>query len=372
MLASWARFLLPPSHSSYERTQQARLLHGMLVAVLICAFWFAAQNVLDNDQRTAFAFGLLTLACLAALVLNFLLHYRTAAAITCVATLLVLDYSLGVGGSNLHDSGIVGFPIFILGTAFLFGRRGLLAGTLLCILSVCLLYELEGNGIWHSVYPSGPGRVLGLSILFVGMAIVTLSVREAWESNLKRLSESYDLTLHGWAKALEYRDGETEGHSRRVADLTVALARSLGCSEEEIVHIRRGAYLHDIGKMAVPDRILLKPGPLNSEEREVIEKHPELARDLISGIAFLKPALAIPYSHHENWDGSGYPCGLKGEQIPLSARLFAVVDRWDALTSDRPYRKAWNREAAFAHLETNAGILFDPVIVGAFLKMIKR
>ena len=155
------------------------------------------------------------------------------------------------------------------------------------------------------------------------------------------LFQAYDATIEGWSRALDYRDHETEGHSRRVTELTLRLARALGMNEEELVHVRRGALLHDIGKMGVPDRVLLKPGPLDDGEWEIMRRHPSLAREMLWPITFLRPALNIPYCHHEKWNGSGYPQCLQGEQIPLAARLFAVVDVWDALRSDRPYRKAW-------------------------------
>lgn len=190
-------------------------------------------------------------------------------------------------------------------------------------------------------------------------------------SNLK-LSLAYNATIEGWAHALELRDKETEGHTRRVTDLTLRLARAIGMTEEMLVHVRRGALLHDIGKMGVPDEILLKPGKLTEEEWGIMRQHPQYAYDLLSPIAYLHPALDIPYCHHEKWDGSGYPRGLKSEEIPLSARIFAVVDVWDALTSDRPYRKAWSKEKALEYLQEQSGKHFDPKIVGLFLNMINE
>jgi HD-GYP domain-containing protein (c-di-GMP phosphodiesterase class II) len=187
-------------------------------------------------------------------------------------------------------------------------------------------------------------------------------------SNLD-LSMAYDTTLEGWARALELRDRETEGHTQRVADLTVRLARAMGMPEAELVHLRRGALLHDIGKMGVPDSVLLKPGPLTEEEWAIMRQHPTHAYQLLSPITFLKPALDVPYCHHEKWDGSGYPRGLKAEQIPLSARIFAIVDVWDALRSDRPYRKAWSAQRARDYIRDQSGTHFDPAVVDAFLAM---
>lgn len=185
------------------------------------------------------------------------------------------------------------------------------------------------------------------------------------KSNLD-LAVAYETTLEGWAKTLELRDRETEGHSQRVLDLTTRLARKLGISDEEMIHLQRGALLHDIGKMGIPDSILMKEGPLDEKEWVIMRKHPVFARDMLSSIPFLKKAMDIPYCHHEKWDGSGYPRKLKGEEIPLAARIFALVDVWDALRSDRPYRGAWTDEKALEYIHQQSGKHFDPVVVKAF------
>ncbi|WP_298482906.1 HD domain-containing phosphohydrolase [uncultured Chloroflexus sp.] len=184
------------------------------------------------------------------------------------------------------------------------------------------------------------------------------------------LRAAYDATIEGWSHALDLRDRETEGHSRRVTELTVRIAARMGFSEEELLHVRRGALLHDIGKMGIPDAILLKPGPLNDEEWAIMRTHPTLAVELLRPIAFLTPALDIPWCHHEKWDGTGYPRGLRGEEIPLAARIFAVADVYDALTSDRPYRTAWSRERALAYIREQAGSHFDPRVVAVFEQVI--
>jgi HD-GYP domain-containing protein (c-di-GMP phosphodiesterase class II) len=183
------------------------------------------------------------------------------------------------------------------------------------------------------------------------------------------LSLAYDATIEGWSRALDLRDKETEGHTQRVVGMTLQLARAFGLREEQLVHVRRGALLHDIGKMGVPDGILLKPGKLTDEEWVLMRRHPQLAYEMLAPIEYLKPALDIPYCHHEKWDGTGYPRGLKGEQIPLAARLFAVVDVWDALRSDRPYRPAWSEEETRAHIRAGAGTHFDPRVVEAFARL---
>jgi response regulator RpfG family c-di-GMP phosphodiesterase len=186
------------------------------------------------------------------------------------------------------------------------------------------------------------------------------------------LVQAYDTTLAGWSRALDLRDQETEGHTQRVAEMTLRLARALGMPAEELVHIHRGALLHDIGKMGIPDAILLKPGPLDEDEWAIMRQHPVLAYDLLAPISFLRPALDIPYCHHEKWDGTGYPRGLKGETIPLTARVFAVIDVWDALRTDRPYRAAWPEEKVRAHLRSLAGSHFDPRVVGTFLTLLEE
>ncbi len=197
----------------------------------------------------------------------------------------------------------------------------------------------------------------------------SLMFEDLQRSNLE-LSLAYEATIEGWSRALDLRDKETEGHTQRVTTLSVRLATRLGLSEADIVHLRRGGLLHDIGKMGVTDSILNKPGPLTDEEFEIMRQHPSYAYDMLVPISYLRPALDIPYSHHEKWDGSGYPLGLKGEEIPLVARIFALSDVFDALTSDRPYRKAWSVKKTLDYLQGQSGRHFDPKIVDAFLAMI--
>ncbi len=191
------------------------------------------------------------------------------------------------------------------------------------------------------------------------------------EANAQLLN-AYEATIEGLSHALDLRDRETEGHSRRVTEVTVKLAKALNFSEEEILHMRRGALLHDIGKIGIPDSILHKPDSLTEEEWANMRKHPQFAYDMLSPIEYLRPALPIPYSHHEKWDGTGYPRGLKGEEIPMSARLFAIADVWDAVTSDRPYRAAWTEEQATAYIREQSGKHFDPQVVDLFFKVVEE
>jgi HD-GYP domain-containing protein (c-di-GMP phosphodiesterase class II) len=204
------------------------------------------------------------------------------------------------------------------------------------------------------------------------IAIDNALLFENLQRSNQELSLAYDTTLEGWGKALELRDKETQGHTRRVVDLTFRLARRMNISDAEITHIRRGVLLHDIGKMGVPDQILRKTGPLDETEWVQMRMHPQYAYDLLYPIAYLRPALDIPYCHHEKWDGSGYPRGLKGENIPLAARIFAVVDVWDALLSDRPYRKTWTKEQTMTYIQNESGTRFDPRIVEVFLEMMSE
>jgi len=205
----------------------------------------------------------------------------------------------------------------------------------------------------------------------VAIAIDNINMFRGLQQAHQELDLAYDQTLKGWAHALEYRDMETEGHSRRVTNMTVSLARVLGIQGKKLVQVRRGALLHDIGKMAVPDDILQKPGSLDEREWQIMRQHPVYAYEMLKSIDYLRPALDIPYCHHEKWDGSGYPRGLKGEQIPLAARIFAVVDVWDALTSDRPYREAWPEQKALNHIRQQAGKHFDPQVVDGFFEILE-
>jgi HD-GYP domain-containing protein (c-di-GMP phosphodiesterase class II) len=201
------------------------------------------------------------------------------------------------------------------------------------------------------------------------IAIDNTELFEDLQRSNSELALAYEATIEGWSRALDLRDKETEGHTRRVTELANRLARVMGVSDEEIVQMRRGSILHDIGKMGVPDSILLKPGPLTDEEEAIMRKHPAFAFDMLSPIEYLHPALEIPYCHHEKWDGTGYPRGLKGKAIPQAARIFAVADVWDALRSDRSYRPAWPEDQVVGYLREQAGKQFDPEMVEVFLEI---
>lgn len=204
------------------------------------------------------------------------------------------------------------------------------------------------------------------------LAVDNASLFGNLQATNEELMRAYDATIEGWSRAMDLRDRETEGHTQRVTDLTLELARAMGLEDSSLVHIRRGALLHDIGKLGVPDSILLKPDRLTVEEWKIMKKHPEFAFDMLSPIEYLKPALNIPYCHHEKWDGTGYPLGLRGEQIPLEARIFAVADVWDALSSDRPYRNAWPSDKTFEYICGQSGKHFDPRVVDCFIQLMNR
>ena len=218
---------------------------------------------------------------------------------------------------------------------------------------------LPVDGEWREFFETLGGQA--------AIAVDNAMLFDGLQRSNAQLTLAYDSTIEGWSRALDLRDKETEGHSRRVTDLTLRLARALRLPESELVHVRRGALLHDIGKLGVPDAILLKPGTLDDEEWRIMRRHAELGRDLLAPIPHLRPALDIPYCHHEKWDGTGYPRGLRGEEIPLAARIFSVADVFDAAISDRPYRRGLPIADAVEYIASQSGRHFDPRVVEAFL-----
>lgn len=202
------------------------------------------------------------------------------------------------------------------------------------------------------------------------IAIDNIELFNGLQSSNLQLTLAYETTLEGWVYALDLRDKETEGHTKRVMRKTMQLARVMGLTEDKLIHLQRGALLHDIGKMGIPDSILLKPGPLTEDEWAIMRRHPVYAYEWLYPIAYLRPALDIPYCHHEKWDGTGYPRRLKGEEIPLGARIFSIVDVWDALRFDRPYRLAWSEDKVREYIRSLSGIHFDPQVVTVFLGVV--
>ncbi len=287
------------------------------------------------------------------------------------------------------------FLFFILSLAILFSRTshtiiktltanqiGSRTVAFFLPLSIFLIFSLgwlveqgERIGLFEQAYAS---VILVTALIVSASPIIFLFIqrinRAAEKINLDQIDilHAYETNIEGWSRALDLRDKETEGHTLRVTEMTMRLARVAGITEAELVHVRRGALLHDIGKMGVSDHILHNPAKLTDEEWVAMRKHPIFAFELLSPIAYLRPALDIPYCHHEKWDGSGYPRGLKGEQIPLVARLFAIVDVYDALRSDRPYRQGWSKEKVIEHIKALSGTHFEPKAVELFLDMMNE
>jgi putative nucleotidyltransferase with HDIG domain len=250
---------------------------------------------------------------------------------------------------------------------------------LISILYFPLLLKEEAIGAFIVATTDSPRRFTPTEIdlcymlsFQVSLAIANSRLYQTAQRAIMDISHAYDATLAGWSRVLDRRDHVTDEHTHRVADLAVALARKMGVPEADIGHVRRGALLHDIGKMALPDSILQKKESLTEDEWKAMRTHPEKAYELLSHIEYLAPALNIPYCHHERWDGTGYPRELKGEEIPLVARLFAVVDAYDAITSDRPYRKSWSKETALQYIREQAGKHFCPLAVKAFCEMMNE
>ncbi|MHC1781288.1 MAG: PAS domain S-box protein [Anaerolineaceae bacterium] len=255
------------------------------------------------------------------------------------------------------------------------------------------LQQAESFEVYYAAPMISKGRLLGVMEVFhrsehsaieewkdllvsmAGRAAIAVDnarlISDLQQSN-QVLRQAYDATILGWSRAMDLRDEDTEGHTQRVTEMTLNLSRAMGIAEEELIHVRRGALLHDMGKLGVPDNILRKPGPLTEEEWAIMRCHPLYTYDMLSPIEFLRPALDIPFYHHEKWDGSGYPSGLKGEDIPLAARIFAVIDVYDALSSDRPYRSAWPKDKVMDHIRTSSGSHFDPQVVELFLKIMDK
>ncbi len=235
-------------------------------------------------------------------------------------------------------------------------------GKVLGVLETFHRSPLASNREWEELLEALAGQA--------AIAIDNARLFAGLEKSNTELRLAYDATIEGWSRAMDLRDKETEGHTLRVTELTVKLARMMGMDEAQLVHVWRGGLLHDMGKLGIPDSILLKPDKLTDEEWEIMRRHPQFAYEMLAPIEYLRPALDIPYCHHEKWDGTGYPRGLKGEQIPLVARIFAVVDVYDALTSDRPYRPAWPKEKVLEHIRAGAGTHFDPQVVEAFFQLL--
>jgi len=361
----------------YQSTQRRNMLVAILWVVMVVALLLGVFNLQFRTWPSIISLFALALLCIPLLLLNARGNYLPAAAVLSLLVLGVINISI-IDGDGILDPGILAYPVFVMVGTLFFGKRAAPVFAAGAILSVIGLVFLEVRG---DLVPTIGTRkytdLIPITILLVAAAAIIWVIIDRMERgvllvrrSMSELRRNYDLTLEAWAHVLENRDRETEGHSRRLMDLSTRLAKALGCDETQIANLRRGALVHDIGKLAIPDSILLKPSELNEQEREIVRQHPQRAVEMLSGIGFLEPALVVPASHHEQWDGGGYPVGLKGEAIPFLARIFSVVDTWDALNSARPYREAWPRERSIQYLRENAGRKFDPHIVDIFLGLV--
>jgi HD domain len=364
-----------PIRNSYNGQLRKRTLGLVLWGVMLTSIILGINNVLLKDWPAAMLMFSLSLLCVFGLEANERGKYVLISGLTTLVILIVAFYSTLEGG-GIHDPGVLVYPIIIFLGSLLFGKRAAPILFLACAGSLILIGALELKGILITTNSADVDDILVQVVLLAAEAFLVWITMENIEINLKRaeetevqLKESYDKTLEGWAKALEYRDRETEGHSRRVTNLCTLLALQLGLTENQLIQLHRGALLHDIGKMAIPDSILFKPGPLNESEWELMRMHPVYAKEMLEDIPYLKEAVTIPFCHHERWDGKGYPQGLKGEDIPLTSRIFTIVDHWEALNSDRPYRKAVPRDQVLNYIRDNSGIIYDPDIADTFLNL---
>lgn len=365
-----------PDRKSYEGRLQNRTLNMVLWGVVFTSVILGLVHIYFNSIQAADLLFALAFICLLGLQINERGHYILIGILTTLVILAAVFYN-AITGDGLQDPAMLAYPVIILIGSLLFGRRASPLLFFVSALSSIAIAALQVRGYIHTPGGVNLGDLLvQLVLLAAGSYLVSATMRTS-EHNLKRaarsealLKESYELTLEGWVKALEYRDRETEGHCRRVTSLSMQLADLVGLKDDEITQIHNGALLHDIGKMAIPDSILFKPGPLDDAEWAQMRKHPIYAKEMLESIPFLHSAISIPYCHHERWDGQGYPQGLKGEEIPLPSRIFTIVDHWEALSSDRPYRKALPKEQVFVYIKENEGRVFDPHLAEIFLKMV--
>lgn len=364
------RIILPPQYRDKSLDVHAKFLHIALWFTFFVAIYFAVIN----SGPTRVAFYTLAVASLIGIILNYFQKYSLSASIPVVigAIALFINFYEGI---SLFDPGIVAIPLLIILASFLFGSRRIYRVAFMNIVGVGLLVYLERAEIISPPYPTSNERFIIIALLIVFTAVLQKRIIQNWEQAVDiaqqaehKIRDAYVRTLEGWAKTLEFHDRETLGHSQRVTALCHHLALRMGILDpEELEYIRWGALLHDIGKLAIPSEILRKEGDLSKEEWDLIKSHPTLAGEFLGNIDYIQPALSIARSHHENWDGTGYPEKLEGEQIPLHARIFAVVDSWDALTTDRPYRKAWSNQTTINYLREQSGKKFDPKIVDLFI-----
>ena len=373
--------LKPMPQSRFEEmVDLSRILNAIFVASLL-----AIGMITINVIRGAVNFATLSVAGLFFFTAGLFWIYKqgyfllTGAGMIASISVVVTINLVAAGG--IHDNAVIVFPLLITVGGLVLGKRFIPYLTGLFLAETSVIYWLTVTG---RINPFGGAVEIQLQSYLTVVSLLLISGVVIWitvstlENNFRkiinseiRLRESYDQTISGWGRALELFDRDIEGHSLRVIDLTLALAQEVGLEGADLEHIRRGALLHDVGKLGVNEEILNKPESLTGEERRQVETHPLNAHKLLKDIPFLEKAIDIPVYHHERWDGSGYPFRLAGEEIPLAARIFAIVDNWDALRSDRPYRKAWPREQVIQYLRVQAGEKFDPDLVETFIALVE-
>ncbi len=369
--------MMPNKFTPYEIKQRTQTLSVIIWILMIASLILGILNIQYQTWGSVLALFGLSIFCAPLLWMNKKGYIGVSAFFLNFIVLMVININMW-DGDGIRDAGLLAYPIFIMIGILFFGKRTAPLFTLASIASLIVLvyFEIQGS-IKPTIGATKFDILTPIIILLIAAAAITYIVAGNIDKHLEQVKNSeselrknYDLTLDAWAKVLEFRDNETEGHSRRLVELSTQLARALNLSEEEVTYIRRGALLHDIGKLAIPDSILLKPGPLAADERKIMEEHPVIAKQMLAQVSFLQPSIDLVYSHHERWDGKGYPDRLMGAQIPLSARIFAIVDQWDALRSDRPYRKAWPVEKVLAYIRDNVGVVYDPDLVKVFLPLV--
>ena len=364
--------------SSYEAHRKKQIMNVSLGISGLAVIPMGISNLSRGNTESAISLFVITLISLVALFLNNQGNFRLAAGIFFSFVYFAIFFNCATS-NGLRDEGLIALPILTVMAGLLFGKIISTFLTSISILSIWLFYHLTNLGFFSPDTLVGRSTPVILSLILIVMGALQYVVMVYWESNInwlqlseKRVRDAYEKTIESWARALEQRDRETEGHSRRVVELSLTFAEQLEITDkDEINTIRQGALLHDIGKMAIPDSILLKSGALTGEEWEVVRQHPEMAREMLDHLPLAPAVIDIVMHHHERWDGNGYPAQLAGEDIPVYARIFTIIDQWDALRSDRPYRKAWDQKEAIRYLEENSGTIFDPHLVPLFLKMIR-
>ncbi len=369
MLSEISKLFMPIDMNDLKYNFQAKFLRGLLLATFVVSILFVIIYLGFGSPELAYLPFILAISCGIGFYLELKNQHYAAKIIYSFSILFLITFLLN-NGSGLRDPIVTVYPVFILITSILFGYRFALISTLLSIASIAQVFFLSNMSFIQFSDDPTADQLIILSIIYGVMGLSTWIILRHVYLSQSNLEDSFDRTLQGWALALEYRDGETKGHSARVTNLCIELAIAMGIPDAQIPAIRRGALLHDIGKMAIPDNILQKKGELTDQEWEIVKQHPSMAGEILEHIPFLVDSADIPRFHHEWWNGDGYPLGLSGEDIPLVARIFAVADVWDSLSSDRPYREAWPPEKILAYIYENSGKQFDPKLVEIFFHLV--